>query len=69
MSGTDYEIKHLCSVPSQRNKGVEETLLSLVLTYCKNKGASKVTIKFDEANIYEYQNTVLKPIMMEKFGF
>lgn len=50
----EYEIKHMCSVPSHRDKGVEEALLALVLTYCKNKGAKKVIIKMDEVNIKHY---------------
>ena len=29
-----YEIPFLLSVPSHRNKGVEQALLSLILTYC-----------------------------------
>ena len=64
-----YEIKHLCSVSSHRGKGVEECLINLALRYCKSKGAASVTITFDEAPIKEYQNSVLKPILTEKFGF
>ncbi len=50
----EFEIKHLCSIPSHRGKGVEECLINLALKYCKNKGAKKVYIKFDEPKIKEY---------------
>ena len=65
----EFEIKHLCSVPSHRDKGVEEALLTLVLTYCKNKGATRVIVKFDEINIKHYQTQVLKQILIGKFNF
>ena len=39
-----YEIPYLVSVPSHRDKGVEEALLSLILTYCANKGAKTVRV-------------------------
>jgi hypothetical protein len=48
LSNGEYQIKFLCSVPNKRDNGVEEALLSLVLEYCKNKGAIKAVIKFDE---------------------
>jgi hypothetical protein len=54
-----FEIKHLCSVPSHRGKGVEECLLGLALKYCAGKQARKVVIKYDEPAIIEYQRTVL----------
>lgn len=64
-----YEIKHLCSVPSHRGKGVEECLLGLALKYCKSKGAQSVIINFDEAPLREYQESVMRQIITEKFDF
>jgi hypothetical protein len=64
-----FEIKHLCSVPSHRGKGVEECLLGLALKYCAGKQARKVVIKYDEPAIIEYQRTVLSQVITEKFGF
>ena len=55
VSEDTYEIKHLCSVPTHRNKGVEECLINLALKYCKNKSScSKVIVKFDEQIIKQY---------------
>lgn len=53
-SPSEFILKHLCSVPSHRNKGVEEALLSLVLGYCKGKGATKVTVRLDEEPMKGY---------------
>ncbi|TNV77950.1 hypothetical protein FGO68_gene5615 [Halteria grandinella] len=64
-----FEIKHLCSVPSHRGKGVEECLLGLALKYCKGKGAKEVTIKFDESPLREYQEGILRELITSNFGF
>ena len=70
MTDDTYEIKHLSSVPSHRNKGVEECLINLALKYCKTKSAcKKVVVKFDEEIIREYQSKVLPSILTDKFGF
>ena len=50
----EYEIKHLTSVPSHRNKGVEEALISLVLGYISQKGATKVIVKLDEPKLKDF---------------
>ena len=57
-------------MPSHRNKGVEECLINLALKYCKNKAnCKKVCVKFDMEIIKEYQETVLREILVDKFGF
>eukprot|EP00347_Sterkiella_histriomuscorum_P018578 403344980 len=65
-----FEIKHLSSVPSKRNQGVEEALISLVLSYIKSKGGNKAIVRIgDEKHIQEYQREVVVPILTDKFGF
>jgi ribosomal protein S18 acetylase RimI-like enzyme len=69
LGNNEYELKFLCSVPSQRNKGVEEALLTLALEYCKNKGATRVIVKFDDKDLEQYNTQVLKPILTDKYDF
>ncbi|CDW72511.1 UNKNOWN [Stylonychia lemnae] len=64
----EFEIKHLTSVPSHRNKGVEEALISLVLGYIKEQGGTKVVVKLDEPKLKDFQKSVIVPIL-GKFGF
>ena len=48
---TTFEIPFLVCVPSHKNKGVEQSLLALILDYCKRKGATKVVLRGVTGNL------------------
>ena len=46
-----FEIPYLVCVPKHKEKGVEQALLSLILTYIKQKGGKRVVLKAPAQNL------------------